>query len=340
MKIHQDIETVIRTFDFTSGTTYTLNGLHRDIERIQIKDPAYALGGESISIKQKFIDVLTTDIYNNLYNACATDVKKTSIYKGDTFIKDLSQANTGTGIWETGWQFLKKEHETGKTIVQKNGLNFWVEKSDIRLSDDMSCMVKTAKECQCMNAHFYYAYGNTDKTMLDKYDGQVLRFYWNICSAVAIPYIHAITTFFNERKILFTTKVLSNPADYTRSDAAVLYIDRSQLDDVLRLLPAIYERIESGINPTVPLFVKQLLPGLGFAEDMSNGLSFGISRSKLIAEALYDCVQEEISDHALWKENLDKKFKQAGIEAAYPFAQACHAKQYELIINQYSRSWN
>jgi hypothetical protein len=38
--------------------------------------------------------------------------------------------------------------------------------------------------------------------------------------------------------------------------------------------------------PTVPLFSKYLLPGLGFAEDPGNGESFGMNRCRLLAEAV------------------------------------------------------
>jgi hypothetical protein len=339
-KLHHDITKVIRAIDFLSDTVYTLQGLRRDMEHIRIEDPARSLSGDGpMTAKQKFVNVLTTDIYNNLYHANAAITGNTPVYSSGTFIADLSQANHGTGVWETGWQFKGEEAGTDRMIVRKNELNFWVEKERVRLTDNNGCMVKAEKECRLLNAHFYYAYGNTDKTLIAAYEHQSLRFYWNICAPAAITYIDAVTDILNIRNIPFTTKVLSDAAAYTRSDAAVLYIDRSQLDEVLPLIPLIYEQVKAGIKAAAPLFVRQLLPGVGFAEDPSNGMSFGISRSKLIAETLYTCLQEGISGHAQWEEQLEEAFEQTGISCAHPYAKAENIAQYESLIHKHIPSW-
>jgi hypothetical protein len=338
-KLHDDITKVIGAIDFLSDTVYTLHGLRRDMENIRIEDPARSLGDGPMTAKQKFTNVLTTDIYNNLYHADGGNTGITYINARGIFIADLSQANHGKGIWETGWQLTGEEVDTGMMIVRKNELNFWVEKERVRLTDDNGCMVKVEKECRLLNAHFYYAYGNTDKTQIAAFEDQSLRFYWNIHASAAIAYIDAVTEILNGHNIHFITKVLSEPAAYTRSDAAVLYIDRSQLDEVLSLIPLIYERVKPDIKPTVPLFAKQLLPGVGFAEDPSNGLSFGISRSKLIAETLYYCIQEGIFDHEQWEEKLDEAFEKAGISITFPYAQDCNIEQYESLIHKHTQSW-
>src|SRR5215217_5090030 len=336
--LHPDIKKVIAAIDFLSGTGYSMTGLDRDIQKIKIKDPSNALTDEEdtpVSLKQKYLNVLTTDIYNNLYHADTEIPEHGLSYKQDGFIAALSKANHGTGFWEDGWQFLGTDDRTGKIIVRKKTLNFWVEQERVSLLNDGHCMVKVEKECRHLNNYFYYAYGNTDRTRVDGYDGQSIRFYWNLHPAVAVSYIDVVTDVLNAKNILFTTKVLSDPEAYSRSDAAVLYIDRSQLDEVLAIIPQLYRAVQDGIKQSTPMFVKTLLPGLGLAEDPSNGLSFGISRSKLIAEALYDCMLSGINDKEQMADALSNTFLKVGISATHPYAAAGNVKMYENIINKY-----
>lgn len=133
--------------------------------------------------------------------------------------------------------------------------------------------------------------------------------------------------------------MLSDPEAYSRSDAAVLYIDRSQLDEVLAVILQLYHAVQDGMKQSTPLFVKTLLPGLGLAEDPSNGLSFGISRSKLIAETLYDCMLCGISNKEQMEDILGNALLNAGISATHPYATAGNIKMYENIINKYIQSW-
>lgn len=338
-KLHHDIRKVIRAIDFVSDTVYTLNGARRDMEQIRIEDPANTLSGSGLpALEQKYLNVLITDIYNNLYHAASVSDDELS-YESDSFIAALSKANHGTGVWEEGWQLVGKDSHTGNLIVRKKTMNFWVEQDRVRPLENGLCLVKVEKECRHLNGYFYYAYGNTDKTQLAAYDGQSLRFYWNLQPAATIPYMDIVTELLNAAHIVFTTKVLSDPDSYSRSDAGVLYIDRSQLEDVLALIPRIYDRVRIGIRPTVPLFVRQLLPGVGFAEDPANGLSFGISRSKLIAETLYHCFRQGIPDHTQLEEELEAAFSQASVAAAHPYARAGNVLQYESIIYQQTRLW-
>lgn len=340
--LHPDIKKVLAAIHFRSETGYRLNGLDRDIQKIKIKDPSNALADEedtAVSMKQKYLNVLTTDIYNNLYHATAELPESSVAYKHDGFIGALSKANHGAGCWEDGWQLIGTDDKSDKVIARKKGLNFWVEQERVRPLNDGHCMVKIEKECRHLNNYFYYAYGNTDRTMIDGYDGQSIRFYWNLHPAAAVSYIDVVTELLNARNILFTTKVLSDPAAYSRSDAAVLYIDRSQLDEVLAVMPQLYDAVKGGIKQGTPMFVKTLLPGLGLAEDPSNGFSFGISRSKLIAETLYDCMLSGISNKEQMEDVLCHAFLIAGISATHPYATTGNIKMYESIINKYIQSW-
>lgn len=338
MNLHDDIKSVIQSFDSLQKSGYTMKGLYRDIEKIQIKDPSGVLSA-SDTIEQKYISILITDIYNNLYNTSTSSQELRISYKNNDFISDLSNANHGAGYWEEGWRFIGSDEKSGRLIVQKDELKFWAEPARVRQLDETRCTVKVEKECRYLNGPFYFAYGNIGKARPAGDRGQVIRFYWNILPSSAVDYIDVTTRLLNDANIAFSTKVLSDPDRYTRSDGVVLYVNENQLDDVLALIPDIYCHIQEGIKEPAPLFVKKILPGLGFAEDPSNGLSFGISRAKLIAETIYHCLQHNISGSDKMSEELIAMFEKAGISAESPYASARNVNNYEGIISKHINSW-
>jgi hypothetical protein len=92
--------------------------------------------------------------------------------------------------------------------------------------------------------------------------------------------------------IPFTFKALYNPDDYGRYDSAVLYFLKSNYLTVLPTLQAVYTEERAHFQIEVPLFTKQLAPGLGLAEEpdqkFSTQESFGTNRCQIIANGLLE----------------------------------------------------
>ena len=57
------------------------------------------------------------------------------------------------------------------------------------------------------------------------------------------------------------------------------------LQIVARVLPAIRAEVRKYLRPATPLLTRILHEGIGLAEDPATGESFGMSRSRLIAQA-------------------------------------------------------
>lgn len=337
--LHQDIKRIIDTFEFVSETSYNMDGLFRDIEKIQIMDPSNALstlGDTSETNKQKYINVLLTDIYNNYYQVDQSSQGKAPEYKNADFIIELSQANKGTGTWEDGWLFLGKDIKAQKMVVQKGGINFWVEEDRVWLlsehREEASCLVKVEKENRFGNDYFYYAFGDTPKREVASYLNQPLRFYWNLTAEGALRYMALVTEQLNQKGIVFSTKVLSNPEAYTRTDSGVLYVDASQLEQVLPCIVSIQQSLQGCLKESVPMFVKPLFPGVGFAEDPRNGMSFGISRSKIIAETLYACLQQGKKNKQDIEHVMIQSFQKSEISPSNPYAYHPQLNEYELAL--------
>lgn len=345
--LHDDIKRVIDAVLFTSETSYFIGPIYRTLETItsaNLPEAAPAPGKGPRTTRENVMNTLMADIYTHFYRADENGNGAALPYKKNNFILKLSQANTGAGTWESGWILMGKEQGTGKMVVQKNNVRFCLEKEKIRRLDkdiyNTPCMVKTEKEIHLESSNFYYACGDTDKSQVAGYAGQTMRFYWNLTPQGAIRFIHILTTELNERKIAFRAKVISDPAKYTKTYSGVLYVDFSQLEKVLASVEYVYQNIKPLMNKPVPLFVKQIYPGLGFAEDPRNGLGFGISRSKLIAETLYDCFQQGINEQEKIEDTLFDSFIEAGFSPSHPYAREAKITYYEILFNKLNLFWN
>jgi hypothetical protein len=336
-QLHQDVKNILQSFRYLSKTKYSLGGNIRDIESINIIDPSKVLQAHVTGIdadEKKFISILTTDIYNNFYCLDNTPFDLSAACKIDDFIMELSQANSGAGTWEDGWLLVGEDDKQDKLIVQKRKINFWVSKENFIPLLGLSGMVKIEKEIRFLNTHFYYAFGNTNKREVKNYQNQQLRFYWNLTAKGAIEYIKLITKELNKNKIHFSTKVIADHSNYKRTDAGVLYIDYSQVTEAMPVIRYVHEKIKKLLKEGVPMFVKKIDQGLGFAEDPKNGLSFGISRSKIIAETLYDCFNKENVNELMIELELIKSFHKLGINASQPYASTAKLNEYEYLFNK------
>ncbi len=336
-QLHQDVKDILQSFSYLSKTKYSLGGNIRDIESINIIDPSKVLQAHLTGMdaaEQKFISILTTDIYNNFYCLDNTSFNLPDAYKIDDFIMELSKANSGAGTWEDGWVLVGEDDKQDKLIVQKRKINFWVPKENFIPLQGSSGMVKIEKETRFLNTHFYYAFGNTNKSEVKNYLNQQLRFYWNLTPQGAIEYLKLITEQLNKNEINFTTKVIADHNNYNRTDAGVLYIDYSQFNEAMPVIRYVHEKIKKLLKQGVPMFVKKIDQGLGFAEDPKNGLSFGISRSKIIAETLYDCFNKENVNESMIELELFKSFHKLGISASQPYTSTVKLNEYEYLFNK------
>lgn len=334
---HQDIKQIAGLIQIHSETTYQMGDNVRDVANINIVDPLNVLSTDTNQPnRQKMLQVLTTDIYNQYYN---TEIAAVTGYPESNFIMDLSGSNSGTGTWEEGWVLLGTDAKNGKAVVEKENLKFWVDREKVmqlKTAEGKACLVHVDKERRFLNPYFYYAFGNTAKHEVSKHCGQLLRFYWNLTPKGAVRYMSALTGMLNANGIVFATKVLSDPDRYQRVDSGVLYVDKSQLDEVLPLLIAVYDSVKADSRPSVPKFTRQLFPGLGFAEDPQNGQSFGISRSAIIAEALYDGFLNGKNTLLQREEILCDALEQHGISSENPYATFKNRDDYERIFKEFS----
>jgi hypothetical protein len=120
----------------------------------------------------------------------------------------------------------------------------------------------------------------------DPQTGRQIRFYWNLTPDGAAPFLREIGTRLERRRIPFQAKVPLDPARYARTDCGVLYLNDEEVEAARDAIAATYQALRDSLRPGVPMFTREIAPGLAFAESPPTRESFGMHRCGLIAEGL------------------------------------------------------
>ncbi len=205
------------------------------------------------------------------------------------FVERLSAANAGNGSWQAGW-IVRGIEPDGRIVAEQYGVLFWVPSAEFQPENGSvtvggSGFVRIPKEQFKLVPGFYYAHGNARP---GPGSARAVRVYWHITSSGAEPLVRCLTHQLNRSEIAFQMKVLSEPDDYHRTDAAVLYLARDDYPRAFPVLREIRTAMERWVRPEVSLLVKPLAPGVGLGEEPTDGSSFGEHRSGLLAGVLSD----------------------------------------------------
>lgn len=134
-------------------------------------------------------------------------------------------------------------------------------------------------------AKYNWVYG---RYPMDGDNEGVLRFYFNVDLGQfnLIRLIQNIQKIFDLYEIPFKLKFLACQPEKGRADPVVLYVERKYPFVVFFLIRDIFKTSQKLLLTDVPLFVKKLGDGLGFAEDPTNSDSFGMFTCELLTDAL------------------------------------------------------
>jgi hypothetical protein len=119
-------------------------------------------------------------------------------------------------------------------------------------------------------------------------DTATLRFYWNCSLAGSVALVQTLTSRLSEVQRPYHFKIVDDPQHFRRADNTVLYVGAADLDVFRPVVVETHEEVGHTLRPETPLFTKPLGRGLGFAQDPGDGQSFGMHRSRLVAEGLWD----------------------------------------------------
>ena len=287
--------------------------------------------------RSAMIQHLGRELYLNCYSrhfkGPATDVASTAANGG--FINELSAANSSREYLNRGWQILSVM-PTGHYVAGKNGLTRilfageFISHNDFKgpVEEGASISIFCQKESRTMHPGFYYVFGEVLGDQQE--DRGLLRFYWNIQADGAVSLVRLITERLNRFQVPFRFKVVNNPNGFDRSDAAILYVNQRYYRPVAELIGEVQQKLSAHLDSHTPLFSKQLAPGLGLAEEPTTGESFGQQRCRILAEALWNIYDENLTEDVTQLNEIRKQLELNGIDADLPYLNAGSTGDYDF----------
>ena len=238
------------------------------------------------------------------------------------FARRLAEANPSRERWDPDWMIYQLG-ANGQVFVRK-GERERVAMPGAFISDFVvgqapqigaSVRLRAPHEAMGIQPGYYFAFGET----LDEVAEQLslVRFYFHCAAENAAPLLAALGSALNRFQVPFQVKAPISPGLYGRTDAVVLYLAARFFAIVARIVSSIREQI--ALEFTVPLFTKQLWPGIGVAVDPGTGDSFGSHRCRLCAEGIVDAWREGKQEAPARLTASAARFATAGLDITRPY---------------------
>jgi hypothetical protein len=164
----------------------------------------------------------------------------------------------------------------------------------------------------------------------DSEDGAVVRVYWHVTCAGAVPLVRALTSRLGGAGVPFRLKVADHPLRFDRADAAVLYLPGAAFAAVRGDLAAVASELRPCLRPQPPVFTLPLAPGVGLAEQRADTAeSFGQARCTLLAEGLVEARERRMRAGARLRV-VAERFARAGLTLEAPYREPALAGRHVL----------
>ena len=269
--------------------------------------------------RQQLLQHLVSTLYSVAYCQMPQEEAGATLHLPESnqdFVQKLSAANGSTSGLDMNWQ-VYSVNESGNAFVEKNGEVRLLPSQGFQFANPANQQLQVGtyvqivrqKESTTLQPSFYYVYGNVTIPQ----ETELVRFYWNLKSEGMPLLIAQLTSWLNQYKIPFSFKCLNHPKYYKRADNAVLYIAKKSTSIVNLLLPKVFDQITPYFNQEVPLFTKKIRDGVAFAEDPGNNESFGMHRSRVLAEGLLKAYDQKWKKPEKVLSVVLEHFKSAGL---------------------------
>jgi HopA1 effector protein family len=256
------------------------------------------------------------------------------------FYKQLHDSNYGEGYFQPGWSILREEPDSSLAVT-RGGLRLHIQRDKHLQTSDKSASVGDVVAIKMpknlVQSGFYMAVGNAGLYRNDDLANQqvTVRIYFNITPSGAITIMRSLTQYLNEAGIPFQFKVLYHPKYYERYDSGVLYFDKQDYDVVRQFLNDIYRENQGHFKQELPLFTKQIAPGLGLAEEPDQKFaereSFGMNRCQIIANGLLEAWYQGDNSPQGRMKAIFEQFSRVGIDVERVHLNANSEDIYTII---------
>jgi HopA1 effector protein family len=245
-------------------------------------------------------------------------------------VAELSQANTGHGSWEPGWTVERLED--GLAVVAHGRLRARVPVTDCRtpsrvIRPGAVVSVPLPSELPEVSPGFYTVVGDAVEQTLPPMG---VRVYWNVTRAGARGLVGALTARLNDDGVPFRLKVANHPYRLQRCDAAVLYLRGDVFQTVHATLEEVAATLTAHLPRHIPALTLELAPGVGLAEDASEGESFGVRRCAVLADAIVMVHANGITQTDAALDAVAERFAEDGVRLDAPYLEPSLAGRHVL----------
>lgn len=275
-----------------TAQSYSLGGHRVEVPEAPLPDPSASTSRQPHPLVTSLQMLLYEHCYCRRYQAPLRPEKIAPNGKSADLYDALSAANGTPERWDYGWR-VSQFSSNGMAYATKGGQSRMFLPGQIASLEHfpsppqpggMACALLTREDTYSQPG-FYIVQPETAPSQDDHYS--FIRFYWHLTPEGAPLLVSEITERFRRYRVPYQFKCLRYGGSYNRADAGVLYAGRRYLHLVLDLVEEVYAVVKDRLQPRVPLFARELAPGLGVAEDPANGESFGLARCRAIGEAVW-----------------------------------------------------
>jgi hypothetical protein len=232
-----------------------------------------------------------------------------------TYGEQLAEANAVPWTWQEGWTVHERPTESGPVeVLHRSGARRFVGDDELRVEGG-GALIRLPSSSASAQPGFFHISGSRDHGMSET---GTVRFYWNCSLAASVPIVRQLTTRLAALDVPFHFKIVDDPQLFMRADNTVLYVPTDVVADVLPAVVATYGELGRYLRSRVPLFTRELAPGLAVAEDPGNGDSFGMHRSRLVAEGLWDASRARRTTARGRLTAVVKRFVREGVDPERP----------------------
>ncbi|HEX3683457.1 MAG TPA: T3SS effector HopA1 family protein [Bryobacteraceae bacterium] len=280
---------------------------------------------------------LTSQLYDHCFSKCfsgqiaATEVPQ--FESGAAQLEALSGANESRERWEDGWQVIQGM-PNGQVLASRGGKMRALSPgefvnlggSGMAFAPGTVVRIFVPRDSRTLQPGYYFAFGETLPDYNDEYS--VVRFYWNVTCEGSAELLRLVSRELNRWQVPFRLKTGTVATMFRRRDSAVLYTPRRYAPFTFEIVSQIHARVLPLLRDDVPLFTLRLAAGFAFAEDPGTQESFGMSRCRMLAQALWLAHAGGVRESEERFHAVAEQFQAGGISLERPWLNAGSANEF------------
>jgi HopA1 effector protein family len=253
------------------------------------------------------------------------------------FYEQLRQSNTGEGYLDSNWQVVA-ETEDRELVVVKDGLHLHIDRHRY-LDPDLAYVtigstIPIYLPPSLVGEDTYIIVGNAGTPKVHKPNSgeKFLELYFNFTPDAAVAISTQLTHELNRLKIPFQFAILHDPVLFHRYDAGTLRLSQAGYLAIKPVLTQLHKLQQAEFSVNVPLFSKQLAPGLGLAEVPTAPGSFGMQRCELVAKGLIAAIEQDRTTATDKFELIQQQWTIAGLDLRQPYLNPLRSDCYDFAF--------